>query len=193
MVYIYICFSDIYPHDEKGFSEWNFDQKSFFWSERHSGVLRQNRSFVVIHTHEHTPARDWDETLLNVLMKPKRLGDFAQAKHEERNETVPRGPGLRGLDDSRWKTKRMFCVKWISKITKISRRYFRFLPGYRKYFVFCDGSPAEMSTKSSFWKPALLTLKSFCADGAFWVHEGAEMLPSEEYIGSHSEFPSFRD
>ena len=39
-------------------------------------------------------------------MKPKRLGDFAQAKREERNETVPRGPGLRGLDDSRWKTKK---------------------------------------------------------------------------------------
>ena len=41
-------------------------------------------------------------------MKPKRLGDFAQAKHEEQNETVPSEPGLRGLDDSRWKRKECF-------------------------------------------------------------------------------------
>ena len=30
---------------------------------------------------------------------------------------------------------------------KISIRYFRFLPGFRKYCGFCDGSPAEIEPK----------------------------------------------
>ena len=35
-------------------------------------------------------------SLLGISVKPKRLGDFAQAKYDERNENVPRGPGYEG-------------------------------------------------------------------------------------------------
>ena len=38
-----------------------------------------------------------------------------------------------------------FCVDWIRH--KISIRYFRLLPGFRKYCVLCDGSPAERDPK----------------------------------------------
>ena len=44
-------------------------------------------------------------------MKPKRLGDFAQAKYVERNENVPRGARVtRAKDQDENEMKNILCV-----------------------------------------------------------------------------------
>ena len=67
-------------------------------------------SFVYRNTHD-THDLGTRRNAANILMKPKRLGDFAQAKYVERNENVPRSPGHEGRR-SRWKWKENvhFCV-----------------------------------------------------------------------------------
>ena len=50
---------------------------------------------VETHTHD-THDLGTRRNAANILMKPKRLGDFAQAKYVERNENVPRSPGHEG-------------------------------------------------------------------------------------------------
>ena len=78
-------------------SERNFDQKSDFRDERKrllsSSIESKPRSNTRTHdTHELGTRRNAP----NILMKPKRLGDFAQAKYVGQNENVPRGPGREG-------------------------------------------------------------------------------------------------
>ena len=66
-----------------------------------------------------------------------------------------------------------FCVDQIRN--KISIRYFRFLPGFRKILRFCDGSPAENEPKKLLLKkPTLLTLRTFWVAGAFGVTKARE-------------------
>ena len=76
---------------------------------------------------------------------------------------------------------------------KISIRYFRFLPGFRKYCVFVMVARQKMSPKSSFWKTHPPLPEDFLGRWGVWCYEGSGMSPSKEDIGSLSDFPSFRD
>ena len=76
---------------------------------------------------------------------------------------------------------------------KISIRYFRFLPGFRKYCVFVMVARQKMSPKSSFWKTHPPLPEDFLGRWGVWCYEGSGMSPSREDIGSLSGFPSFRD
>ena len=68
-----------------------------------------------------------------------------------------------------------------------------FSRGTEKILRSLDGSPAKSEPKKLFLKTHPPHPEEFLCRWGVLVHEGAEMLPSEEYIGSHSEFPSFRD
>ena len=76
---------------------------------------------------------------------------------------------------------------------KISIRYFRFLPGFRKYCAFVMVARQKLSPKSSFWKTHPPLPEDFLGRWRVWCYEGSGVSPSKEDIGSLSGFPSFRD
>ena len=66
------------------------------------------------HTHE-THELGTRRNAPNILMKPKRLGDLAQAKYVGQNENVPRGPGHEGRR-SRWEWKQKCSFLYVCVI-----------------------------------------------------------------------------
>ena len=71
-------------------------KNQIFGSEKKASEFFDRIEFrVETHTHD-THDLGTRRNAANILMKPKRLGDFAQAKYVERNENVPRSPGREG-------------------------------------------------------------------------------------------------
>ena len=89
--------------------------------------------------------------------------------------------------------KKMSIFVWSRFGRKYQLDILDFFRASENIVYFGDGSPAEMSPKSYFWKTHPPHPENFLDRWGVWCCEGSGVSPSEENIGSLSDFPSFRD
>ena len=89
--------------------------------------------------------------------------------------------------------KKMSIFAWSRFGRKYQLDILDFFRASENLVHFGDGSPAEMSPKSYFWKTHPPHPENFLGRWGVWCCEGSGVSPSEENIGSLSDFPSFRD